>query len=94
MLLVSIRWLGTIVLLVVFTGREVFNDLPAIGRNLGYVYLMGTIGLGGFGTLIYFSAYTTSAVNIGIIQGACLPWCCWEVIFSSELPSACFRLAG
>ena len=69
MLLVSIRWLGTIVLLGIFTGRGILNDLPAIGRNLGYVYLMGTIGLGGFGTLIYYSAYTTSAVNIGIIQG-------------------------
>ena len=30
---------------------------------------MGTADLGGFGTLIYYSAYTTSAVNIGIIQG-------------------------
>ena len=69
MLLVSIRWLGTLVLLVLFARRAVFNDLPAIGQNLGYVYLMGTAGLGGFGTLIYYSAYTTSAVNIGIIQG-------------------------
>ena len=69
MLLVSIRWLGTLVLLVLFAGRVVLSDLPAIGRNLGYVYLMGTAGLGGFGTLIYYSAYTTSAVNIGIIQG-------------------------
>ena len=68
MLLVSIRWLGTIVLLGIFTGRGILNDLPAIGRNLGYVYLMGTIGLGGFGTLIYYSAYTTSAVNIGIAK--------------------------
>ncbi len=69
MLLVSIRWLGTLVLLVLFAGRAVLSDLPKIGWNLGYVYLMGTAGLGGFGTLIYYSAYTTSAVNIGIIQG-------------------------
>jgi drug/metabolite transporter (DMT)-like permease len=70
MLLVSIRWLGTLILLSLFAGRAIIADLPAIRRNLGYTYLLGTAGLGGFGTLIYYSAYTTTAVNIGIIQGA------------------------
>jgi drug/metabolite transporter (DMT)-like permease len=70
MLLVSVRWLGTFILLALFAGRAIIADLPAIRRNFGYTYLMGTAGLGGFGTLIYYSAYTTTAVNIGIIQGA------------------------
>ena len=55
---------------VLFAGRAIIADLPAIRRHLGYTYLLGTAGLGGFGTLIYYSAYTTTAVNIGIIQGA------------------------
>ena len=70
MLLVSVRWLGTLILLTLFAGRAIIADLPAIRRNLGYTFLLGTGGLGGFGTLIYYSAYTTTAVNIGIIQGA------------------------
>ena len=70
MLLVSVRWLGTLVLLVIFAGKAIIADLPAIRRNFGYSFLLGTVGLGGFGTLIYYSAYTTTAVNIGIIQGA------------------------
>ena len=70
MLLVSVRWIGTFILLVLFAGRAIIADLPAIRRNFGYTYLLGTAGLGGFGTLIYYSAYTTTAVNIGIIQGA------------------------
>ena len=70
MLLVSVRWLGTLILLTLFAGRAIISDLPAIRRNLGYTCLLGTVGLGGFGTLIYYSAYTTTAVNIGIIQGA------------------------
>ena len=70
MLLVSLRWFGTLILLFLFVGRSIIADLPAIRRNLGYTYLLGTAGLGGFGTLIYYSAYTTTAVNIGIIQGA------------------------
>jgi len=70
MLLVSVRWLGTLILLVLFAGKAIIADLPVIRRNLGYTYLLGTVGLGGFGTLIYYSAYTTTAVNIGIIQGS------------------------
>ena len=70
MLLVSVRWLGTLILLTLFAGRAIKADIPAIRRNLGYTFLLGTGGLGGFGTLIYYSAYTTTAVNIGIIQGA------------------------
>ena len=70
MLLVSIRWLGTLILLFLFAGRTIMEGLPAIRQHMGYTFLMGLIGLGGFGTLIYYSAYYTSAVNIGIIQGA------------------------
>ena len=70
MLLVSIRWLGTLSLLVLFTGRTIMEGLPAIRQHMGYTFLMGLVGLGGFGTLIYYSAYYTTAVNIGIIQGA------------------------
>ena len=94
MLLVSIRWLGTIVLLGVFTGRAVLNDLPAIGRNLGYVYLMGTAGLGGFGTLIYYSAYTTSAVNIGIIQGGMPALVLLGSYFFFRTPVSLLQIAG
>jgi drug/metabolite transporter (DMT)-like permease len=70
MLLVTIRWLGALILLTLFAGKSIIADLPAIRKNLGYTFLLGTAGLGGFGTLIYYSAYTTTAVNMGIIQGA------------------------
>ncbi len=69
MLLVSIRWLGAIILISLFARRAIVADLPIIRRNFGYIFLLGTAGLGGFGTLIYYSAYTTTALNIGIIQG-------------------------
>ena len=70
MLLVSIRWLGTLILLVLLAGRTIMEGLPAIRQHMGYTFLMGLVGLGGFGTLIYYSAYYTTAINIGIIQGA------------------------
>ena len=70
MLLVSIRWLGTLILLVLFAGRTIMEGFPTIRQHMVYTFLMGLVGLGGFGTLIYYSAYYTTAVNIGIIQGA------------------------
>ncbi|MDC0229773.1 DMT family transporter [Deltaproteobacteria bacterium] len=70
MLLVSIRWLGTLILLVLFARRTIIEGIPAIRQQMGYTFSMGLVGLGGFGTLIYYSAYYTTALNIGIIQGA------------------------
>ena len=70
MLLVSIRWLGTLVLLLLFTGKIIKEGLPSIRQHILYTFLMGLVGLGGFGTIIYYSAYFTTAINIGIIQGA------------------------
>ena len=70
MLLVSIRWLGTFILLVLLARRTIMEGIPAIRQHMGYTFLMGLVGLGGFGTLIYYSAYYTTAANIGIIQGA------------------------
>ena len=88
MLLVSVRWLGTLVLLTLFAGRAIIADLPAIRRNLGYTFLLGIAGMGGFGTLIYYSAYTTTAVNIGIIQGGMPAIVLIGIYFFSEPKSA------
>ena len=70
MLLVTIRWLGTLFLLLLFAGRTIIEGLTSIRQNIVYTILMGLVGLGVFGTLIYYSAHYTTAVNIGIIQGA------------------------
>ena len=53
MLLVSIRWLGTLILLVLFAGRTIIEGFPAIKQHIGFTFLMGLVGLGGFGRLIY-----------------------------------------
>lgn len=70
MLLVSLRWLGVLILLLVFTHRQLFKDWPVLKQHFGYFALMGTSGYTLFNALYYVSAHTTSAINIGIIQGA------------------------
>jgi drug/metabolite transporter (DMT)-like permease len=70
MALVSLRWLGALGLLVVFAHAQVRRDWPVIRARLLFVAAMGAIGFTIFNTLFYVAAHWTTAVNIGIIQGA------------------------
>lgn len=70
MLLVCLRWLGVVLLLFVFAHHLVRRDWPALRRNAGYVITMGALGFTCFNALFYTAAHYTSAVNIGILQGA------------------------
>jgi drug/metabolite transporter (DMT)-like permease len=70
MMLVSLRWLALLVLLLIFSHRQIVKDYPVIRQHLIYFALMGTIGFTLFNALYYAAAHTTSAINIGIIQGS------------------------
>ncbi len=70
MTLVTLRWLGAVLFLISFARKYVIYDWQILRRHLGYTFFMGAIGFTGFNTLFYIAAHTTSAVNIGIIQGA------------------------
>lgn len=70
MMLVTARWLGATLLLLIFARKFVLQDWGILKRNLRYTFFMGTVGFTGFNTLFYIAAHSTTAVNIGIIQGA------------------------
>ena len=70
MLLVTLRWLGVVILLLLFAGKYLRQDWPTLRHHLGYVGLMGTLGFTAFNALFYVAAHYTSAINIGILQGA------------------------
>jgi len=70
MLLVSMRWLGALLLLVVFARSHVVRDWPVIRGRLAFVACLAVMGFTGFNVLFYTAAYSTSALNIGIIQGS------------------------
>lgn len=70
MLLVSLRWLGTVALLFIFAGASIAGDWPALRHRLLFLSVMGILGFTVFNALFYLAAHTTSAINIGIIQGA------------------------
>ncbi len=70
MLLVTLRWLGVVLLLLVFARRKVIHDWPVLRKHLIFLSLMGLCGFTAFNALFYLAAYSTSAINIGILQGA------------------------
>lgn len=70
MLLITLRWFGTLVLLLGIGGAQFRRDWPVLRRRLPYLTAMGVVGLTAFNALFYIAAHETTAVNIGILQGA------------------------
>lgn len=70
MLLIAFRWSGTVVLLMAIGGTQVRRDWPVLRRRLPYLATMGVVGFTTFNAFFYLAAHETTAVNIGILQGA------------------------
>jgi drug/metabolite transporter (DMT)-like permease len=74
MLLTMFRWLGVAILTWSFARPRIMADAPVLKANLPYFMMMGAIGFTGFNTLFYIAAHSTTAINLGILQGA-VPIC-------------------
>lgn len=70
MALVALRVLGPLLLLALFAHRHVRRDWSILRPRLVPVAAMGAVGFTAFNALLYSAAHFTTAVNIGIIQGA------------------------
>lgn len=70
LLVVSLRWFGAVILMSVFARNTIKQDWPMLKQNLPLLFFMGALGFTAFNALFYLAAYTTTALNIGIIQGA------------------------
>ncbi len=69
MLIVSLRWLGVVMLLLVFARQAVCQEWDKLRPHLPTLFMMGALGFATFNALFYLAAHTTTALNIGIIQG-------------------------
>jgi len=69
MLLVSLRWLGVLLVLVVVARRQVARNEDVLRAHWRYLAAMGALGFTAFNAIYYVAAHSTTAVNIGIIQG-------------------------
>lgn len=70
MQLVTFRWLGVVLLLLLFARRQIIIDWPVLRRHLPFLFLMGSCGFTVFNALFYVAGHYTGAINIGILQGS------------------------
>ena len=70
MVLVSLRWVGAVLLLLVIAHKQLQRDWPELKKRMPFLAIMGAIGFTGFNALFYVAAHSTTAINIGIIQGS------------------------
>jgi len=69
MLVVALRWAGAVLLLLIFARKKLVRDWPVLKPRVFYLSAMGAIGFTIFNALFYAAAHSTTALNIGIIQG-------------------------
>ena len=67
---VFLRWIAVSLLMVTLYGRQVRAEWPVLKRHLPVMVLMGFIGFTAFNSLFYTAAHSTTALNLGIIQGS------------------------
>lgn len=70
LLLMQLRWLFCFLILFVVFWKQMRLYWPIVRQRWRYVALMGGAGLGGFTALFSLGAQHTTAVNLGITQGA------------------------
>lgn len=72
MMLIFIRWAIVAILLSLAYFRQMVKCWPVINERLGWVMLMGGLGLSMFNALFYLSAHYTSALNSELYRVRCL----------------------
>jgi len=68
--LVTLRWVTVMLLVFLIARKYVKRDWHILKPRLPFLMTIGAIGFTGFNSLFYIAAHTTTAVNIGIIQGS------------------------
>lgn len=70
MTLTSLRWVFVCAVMPYLFRQGLREHWPALKANWLKVTLLGALGFTAFNTLMYIAAYSTTAINIGILQGA------------------------
>jgi drug/metabolite transporter (DMT)-like permease len=70
MVIVTLRWWIVAVVMGLFLWPRIRAEWPMMKPYFGRMILMAGFGFIAFNSLFYIAAYTTTAVNIGIIQGS------------------------
>ncbi|MGL4324813.1 MAG: DMT family transporter [Beijerinckiaceae bacterium] len=70
MMLTCLRWLGVCLVMPVLYRRDIAANAPVLRAHGKTIVLLALLGFTAFNGLMYVAAYSTTAINIGIIQGS------------------------
>jgi drug/metabolite transporter (DMT)-like permease len=70
MALTSLRWVFVCAVLPVLLRRELKTHAPVLLANRWLILGLGAFGFTIFNAMMYVAAYSTTAINIGILQGS------------------------
>jgi len=70
LVIVFCRWLGVSLLLLVFAQQHIRQDWSVFLSNKAYFLRMAVLGFTFFNGLYYVASQSTTAVNLGILQGS------------------------
>lgn len=70
MALTSLRWIGVCGVMTVLFRHQLVAYAPLLRRRWRLYAAMGACGFTAFNTLMYLAAYRTTAINMGLTQGA------------------------
>jgi drug/metabolite transporter (DMT)-like permease len=94
MTLTFTRWVLVIAVLWPIYGRQIRQHWPDIRRQLVRVILMAALGFTGFNGLYYVAAYHTTALNLGILQGALPVFVLAGAFLAHGTPVSLLQIAG
>ena len=64
------RWLSVWVILMPFTYKEIYNNLPYIKKNWLIISFMGVITISTFNSVVYFALNHTQIINAVLVLAA------------------------
>ncbi len=65
-----LRWISVWIILIPFTYKEIYNNLPYIKKNMVVISFMGIITISTFNSVVYYALNYTQVINAVLMLGA------------------------
>lgn len=70
MVMMGLRWMSCLAILVIIFRKQMVAEWPRVRARLGWVAVMGGLGMAGFTFFFILAAQHTTAINLGITQSS------------------------
>jgi len=94
MALTSLRWIAVCAILPFMLRRELKRYAPALLAHRWLIIGLGSLGFTVFNALMYLAAYSTTAINIGILQGSIPVFVLVGAFFAYRTPIGLLQALG